>query len=109
MAQYNGVHKDKIVNSIDDMIDLILRDDHVSPLERPIYDWIDGRKLAIRRQSSSDEELARNMDYTGANKIFAVHGQFLLRLEFNDLAEQDRRAIETLKEWNAFKAPKNSK
>lgn len=102
MARYNGVDKDAIVDSIDQTLDLILRDKKISPLEQDLYNWIDGRKLAILRQSASDEELARNMEYTGANRIFAEKGKFLLSLNFNTLAADDRKTIENLKSWNAF-------
>ncbi|GEM_PF-5001269 len=102
MAQYNGVDKEEIVASIDGVLDLILADGKISHSERAVYDWIDGRKLAILRQSSSDEELARNMRLTGADKIFAQNGGFLLRLEFNCSSAKDLKTIERLKSWNAF-------
>lgn len=106
MAQYNGIDKDEIVDSIDQVLDLIWRDGRVSSLEKPLYDWIDGRKLAMIRQSSSDEELARMMSYTGADKIFAEKGRFLLSIDFNMVSSTDYRTIERLKSWNAFTPPK---
>lgn len=102
MAKYNGVDKDKIVDSIDGALDIILNDGRISYTEKALYDWIDGRKLAILRQSSSDEELARNMKLTGADTIFKKHGQFLLKLEFNQLSAKDKHNIALLTRWNAF-------
>tara|TARA_B100000686_G_C16447402_1_gene790214 strand:+ start:482 stop:835 length:354 start_codon:yes stop_codon:yes gene_type:complete len=116
MPQYNGVEKQELVQSIEDAMDYILSlkdivvsKDAAADFTQPLNDWIDGRLLAILKQSSSSEELCRNMAYTGADTLFGQYKGLLLSARFNDVTASTQKTIRSLEKWKAFQnTPKNT-
>jgi len=102
MPKYNGVDQQDLVQSIEDAMDYILKLEFVPDVRSALDDWIDGRRLAVIKQSSSDEELSRNMTLMGADTLFHKFERLMLSARFNDVTSATQKTIRTLEKWKAF-------
>ena len=102
MTKFRGVEKNELVQSIEDAMDFILSKSFNQNARKDLSDWIDGRKLAVLKQSSSDEELARNVKLMGADKVFEPFRDMLERVYRLDVTPQSQKMVENLKKWSAY-------
>lgn len=102
MANYRGVDKSVLVETIENAMDYVLRQNFNMAAKRHFDAWIDGTKLNILKQSCTSEELARNMKLTGAENLFKPLSNELNAVWDKDISPSTQKLIKNLKKWSAF-------